>query len=84
MVSRIFNVHVRGEHVGKAADFTPAHRIRLAGDGEWSHPRPPDTAGRQVAIDDGVDLVGAADGLVDALAEDRDSFFSGGKEFVEL
>ena len=36
-VIRIFDLHMRGQHVGEAADFAPAHRVRLAGDGERPH-----------------------------------------------
>ena len=63
--------HMRGELVGEAADFAPAHRIGLAGERERSHAGAPDAAGREMAVEDGVDLVGAADGLVDALGIER-------------
>ena len=56
----VVEVHVRGEHVGQAADLAPAHGVGLAGDRERPHARLADAAGGQVAVDDGVDLVGAA------------------------
>ena len=59
--------HVRGQHVGEAADLAPAHGVGLAGERQRAGARLADAAGRQVAIDDGVDLVGALRRLVDAL-----------------
>jgi hypothetical protein len=64
---RILDRHVRGEHVGEAADLAPAHGVRLAGDRERPHAGLADAAGGQVAVDDRVDLVGARGRLVDAL-----------------
>jgi hypothetical protein len=40
-VDRIVEVHVRGQHVGQAAHFAPAHRVRLAGQRERAHARLP-------------------------------------------
>ena len=68
----VFDIHMRGKHVGEAADLAPAHGIGLAGDRERPHAGLADAAGRQMAVDDGVDLVGAGGRLVDALAEDGD------------
>ena len=59
--------HVRRERVGEPADLAPAHRIGLAGERKRPHARPADAAGGQVAIDDGIDLVGTLRGLVDPL-----------------
>jgi hypothetical protein len=58
---------MRGKLVGEPADLPPAHRIGLPGDGERPHSRPADATRRQMAVDDGVDLVGAVRRLVDAL-----------------
>ena len=55
----ILDIHMRGEHVGEAADLAPAHGVGLAGDRERPHARPADAAGGEMAVDDGVDLVGA-------------------------
>ena len=71
-VRRVLEVHVRGELVREAADLAPAHRVGLAGDRERRRARLADAAGRQVAVDDRVDLVGAARRLVDALLKERD------------
>ncbi len=57
-----------GKHVGETADFAPAHGVRLAGQREGAHAGAADAAGRQMAVEDGIDLVGAGRGLVDALA----------------
>ena len=65
----VFDLHMGGEHVGEAADLAPAHGVGLAGHRERPHARPADAAGRQMAIEDRVDLVGSGRGLVDALAE---------------
>ena len=59
--------HVRGQHVGEAADLAPAHGVGLAGERERPRARLADAPGGQVAIDDGVDLVGALRRLVHAL-----------------
>ncbi len=82
-LDRIVEVHVRGQHVGQAADFAPAHRVRLAGQRERPHAGLADAAGEQVAVDDGVDLVGAARGLVHALRIGGDDVIRGGEGFVE-
>ena len=65
-------IHVRGERRGEPADLAPAHRVGLAGDRERRRAGLADAAGGEVDVDDRVDLVGAADRLVDALAEQRD------------
>ena len=54
---------------GEPADLAPAHRVGLAGDRERAGAGLADAAGGEVAVDDRVDLVGAASRLVDALAE---------------
>ncbi len=59
--------HVRRELVGEPADFSSAHRIRLTGQRERPRAWLADAAGGQVAVDDGVDLVGALRRLVDPL-----------------
>ena len=46
-------------------------------------PGRPMRAGRQMAIEDGVDLVGAAGGLVDALGIERHHPFGGGEELIK-
>ena len=58
-MSRVVDLHVGCEHVGEAADLATAHRVGLAGNGERPHAGLADAAGREVAIDDRVDLVGA-------------------------
>ena len=55
----VVQVDVRGQRVGEAADLAPAHGVGLAGDGERPRAGLADAAGREVAVDDGVDLVGA-------------------------
>ena len=56
---RVFEIHMGGEHVGEAADLAAAHGVGLAGHRERPHAGLADAAGREVAVDDGVDLVGA-------------------------
>ena len=79
----IAELHVRGQHVGEAADLAPAHGVRLAGDRERPHAGLADAARRQMAVDDGVDLVGAGDRLVDALAVDGDDALGAREQVVE-
>ena len=74
-VRRIGQFQVTGERVGQSADFAAAHRIGLSGDGKRPHARPPDPAGRKMAVDHRIDLVGAGRGLIDALAKERDRLF---------
>ena len=62
-------VHVRGELGGEPADLAPAHGVGLPGKRERSGTGSRDAAGGEMAVDDGVDLVGPAGGLVDALRE---------------
>ena len=69
--------------IGEAAHLAPAHRIGLAGDGKGSHAGPADPPGREMTIDDRVDLVGSSRGLVDALAEDRHDLFGAREERIE-
>ncbi len=76
--------HVRRELVGEAADLAPAHGIGLAGQRERSLAAPPDAAGRQMAVDDGIDLVGALRGLVHALREAGDGVGRRAEEIEEL
>ena len=56
----VLEVHVRGERGGQAADLAPAHGVGLAGDRERPRAGLADAAGGEVAVDDRVDLVGAA------------------------
>jgi len=77
-------IHVRGERGGKAAHFTAAHRIGLAGDREGGRARFADAAGGEVEIDDRIDLIGAGQRLVDPLAEQGDGSRMGGEQIVEL
>ena len=64
-------VHMRGELVGEPADLAAAHRVGLAGERERPHAGLADAAGGEMAIDDGVDLVGALRRLVHALRDSR-------------
>ena len=70
-MAAIVEIHMRGEHVGEPAHLPSAHGVGLAGNGERPHAGPADPAGREMAVDDGVDLVRARRGLVHALTEDR-------------
>ena len=63
----IFNIHVRGQLIRQPAHLAPAHGVGLPGEGKRSHAGTADAPGQQMAIDDGVDLVGATAGLIDAL-----------------
>ena len=76
--------HVRGKLVRQAADFAPAHRVRLAGERERSHARLADAAGEQVAVDDAVDLVGAGGRLVHALRKGGDDRSVRAEQLEEL
>ena len=79
----IFDGHMGGQHVGQPADLAPAHGVRLAGQRKRPHARPADAAGGKVAIDDRVDLVGAAFRLVDTLTVAGDGFFGAFEQFVK-
>ena len=57
---RVLDLQVRGKLVGQAADLAAAHRIRLTGQRERPHSRPADAAGKQVTVNDRVELVGTA------------------------
>jgi hypothetical protein len=76
-------IHVRRQLVREPADLAPAHGVGLARDRERPHARSADAPREQVAVDDGVDLVGAAGGLIDALRIDADGFFVDGKPQVK-
>jgi len=80
---RVLDLHMRGEHIGEAADLAPAHGVRLTGDRERPHARPADPSRREMAIDDRIDLVGAGGGLIDALAIDGHDFLGSRKERIE-
>ena len=64
----IFDGHMGRQHVGKSADLAAAHGVGLARQRKRPHARTSDAAGRQMTVDDGIDLVGAGGGLIDALA----------------
>ena len=68
----IVQVDVRGQRVHEAADLAATHGIRLAGHRERPGAWFADAAGGEMAVDDGVDLVGARGALVHALRERRD------------
>ena len=76
-MSSAVEAHVGGELVGEPADLAPAHGVGLAGQRKRPCPRLADAAGREMAVDDGVDLVGALRGLVHALREAGDGVRNG-------
>jgi hypothetical protein len=63
---------MRSELVRKAADLTAAHRVGLAGQRERRSSDLADAPRGEMAIEDGVDLVGALRRLVDPLRIKRD------------
>ena len=75
--------HMRRELVGEPADLAPAHGIGLAGQRERPLPAAADAAGREMAVDDGVDLVGALRRLIHALREAGDGIGRGLEELEE-
>ena len=79
----VLEIEMAGELVGEPADLAAAHRVRLAGDRERPGARTGDAAGGEMAVDDGVDLVGAGDRLVDALRVDGDDAIRSGEPVVE-
>ena len=83
-VGGVFQFQMAGKHVGQSAHLAPAHGVGLAGDGEWPHAGATNAAGGEVAVEDGVDLVGAGVRLVDALGIDGDGLFGGGPEVAEV
>ena len=80
----IGKAEVAGEHVGQPADLAPAHGVGLAGDAERAGSDPVDPASGEVEVDDRIALVGAADRLVGALAEQGDHARMGGDQIGEL
>jgi hypothetical protein len=58
---------MRGEQVGKTAHFAAAHRVGLAGEGEWTGPGFADAPGGEMNVDNRVHLVGTPRALIDAL-----------------
>ena len=72
-----------GEHGGQRAGLAPAHGIGLAGDAEGAAAGLAQAAMQDVAVDDGIRLIGAGGGLVGALAEEGDGFAGGGEPFEE-
>ena len=74
-VLRIFQLQMRSQRVGHAADFPAAHGVGLPCERERPHSRTSDPAGQQVAVDDAVDLVGSGGGLIHSLREGRHDAF---------
>ncbi len=79
----VFDLHMGGEHVGHAADLAAAHGVGLAGHGERPCPGLADAASGEMAVDDGVDLVGARRRLVHPLAVDGHRLRRRGEQAVE-
>ena len=77
-------IHVRRQLVGEPADLAPAHRVGLAGERERPHAGPADAAGRQMAVDDCANLVGALRRLVDALRIAVTTRWRCGEQLVEV
>jgi hypothetical protein len=75
-VGGVFDLEMAGEGIGQPADLAPAHGIGLAGDREGPHAGAANAAGGKVAVQDRIDLVGAALRLVDALGIERDHLFA--------
>src|SRR5947209_20487011 len=64
--------HMRRELICEAAHLAATHRVRLPGERKRRRSWFPDPPCGEVAIEDGVDLVGALRGLVDTLRIQRD------------
>ena len=73
-------IHVGGQLIGQAAHLPPAHGVGLAGEGKRPGAGPADAAGGEMDVEDGVDLVDAGTGLVDALGEGRHGARGGGEQ----
>ena len=74
---------MRGELIGEAAHFPPAHGVGLTGDGKGSHSRSADSSGREMHVDDRVDLIRSGHRLIDALRIDRHHAFCPGEHVEE-
>ena len=83
-VGGVFDLEMAGQGIGQPADFAPTHGIGLAGDRKRPHAGATDAARGKVAVQDRIDLVGAAFGLVDALRIDGDDLFRADPEAAEL
>ncbi len=77
-------VHVAGQLIGQAANLPTSHGVGLAGDREGPHSGPADASGGQMAVDDGIALVCAGGGLVDALRVEAHRSLGVGEPLVEL
>ena len=73
--SRIGKIHMRRQLMRQTADFPSTHGVGLSGKRKRPHAGFADSAGRQMAIDDAVDLIRAGRGLVNALAIEAHDFF---------
>ena len=62
---------MRRELIGKTADLPAAHGVRLPGKRERPHAAAADAVGGEMAVDDGIDLVGPLHRLVHPLREQR-------------
>ncbi len=78
-----FELQMGGKHVRQAAHLATAHGVRLSGDGKRPHPGPPDAPGEQVAVDDGVDLVGSSRRLIDPLRKEGDHALGAREQVIE-
>src|SRR5688572_30552048 len=69
---RVAEVAVGREGGRQAAHLAPAHRVRLSGEAEGTRARTPELPGGEVQADEGRVLRGAAGGLVESLAIERE------------
>ena len=63
--------HMARELISQPAHFTTAHRVRLTGQRKRPATGPPDVSARQMHVNDGVALVAAAGGLINAHGVER-------------
>ena len=64
--------HMRRKLIGEPAHLAAAHRIGLSGQRKWAAAHFADAAGREMNVENRVDLVGSLRRLIDALAEAGD------------
>ena len=80
---RVLDVHVGCQHVRQPTHFAPAHGVGLSRQRERPRAGFANSPGRQMAIDDRVDFIGARRRLIDALAVGGDAAWRFREKVVE-
>ena len=79
----VFDIQMVGQHIGQTTNFASAHRVGLTCQAEGAAALFADTTSGKVAVQDRVDLIAAANGLVHALGIQRHDLIGTGPEAIE-